>query len=119
MRKPPLESSIKSQDCPNIGVVAGGFALGLVLLTVNALMPREGETVGVLAWPFTSQQATSHLVAQSGGAFEDVALSGRIVLAHSYEPGFIRRLYANGAVLVFNPRFLAGCRTLPSSSSKV
>lgn len=119
MRNLNLQTSLESPDRANIRVVAGGFALGLLLLMANALTPRDGETVAIVASPFTSLQASSRLVARSGGAFEDVALSGRILLARSSDAGFIRRLYANGALLVFNPRFVAGCRPKPSTSSTV
>lgn len=115
----PHASSVASSGRLSLGRVAGGFLLGLVLLMANGLVPRNGETVAVLASPFAPPQTSSRLVAISGGAFEDVALAGRIVLTRSDDPGFIRTLYANGAVLVFNPRFLAGCRPQPSSSPKV
>ena len=119
MRTLPTSISVAPGNHPNIGLVMSGFALGLVLLTANGLAPRNGETVAVLASPFAPPQTTSRLVAISGGTFEDVALAGRIMLTRSDDPGFVRRLYANGAVLVFNPRFLAGCRTPPPSSPKV
>lgn len=94
----------------NKPVVAGCFALCLLGLSVTALAPRQGESVAVLTSPFAAANTSSLVVARSGGLFEDLALSGHIMLARSSDPNFIDRLYDNGALLVFNPRILAACR---------
>lgn len=73
------------------------------------LTPRDGQTVAVLASSYDKTSA-AEIIAQADGLIEDSAFGGRIILARAQTPQFIRRLYAHGAVLVFNPRVLAGCK---------
>ncbi|MDC7683154.1 hypothetical protein PQU92_07685 [Asticcacaulis sp. BYS171W] len=112
MRKPLPSPTSASPRRPNACAVAGGFGLCLLLLIANGLAPRPGKSVAVLTLPLSSVAETGLVVARAGGQFEDAALSGRIIVARSDDPHFIDRLYTQGAVLVFNPGILAGCRPL-------
>jgi len=90
--------------------IIGITILFLGLIFAVYLSPQPGQTVAVVALPMNGVSA-SRVVARAGGDFQDMAFSGRILLARSSSPQFITRLYANGAVLVFNPRILTGCRS--------
>lgn len=88
-----------------------GIAFLVLSLSVY-LSPRDGQSMAVIAWPQAEHPgaAASLIVARAGGSFEQAYFAGRIVVARSANRGFANQLYSSGALLVFNPRILAGCR---------
>jgi hypothetical protein len=90
--------------------VGAAFALFLLMGLMVYASPRSGGSVAVIASPFAKNLTSAAIVVRAGGAFEDSALHGQIIIARSDNPRFISALYASGAFFVFNPRLLAGCR---------
>jgi hypothetical protein len=87
------------------------FTLAVVVtLLLCEIMPRPAGTVAILSTGPANGALAMEIVARSGGTFEEISSVAHIVLARSDDPDFVSRLYANGALLVFNPGMLAGCR---------
>jgi hypothetical protein len=87
--------------------------IACLFLTVSlgvCTLPRKGDDVAVLV-PFNKNPAfAAAIVLKSGGTFRDAAWQGHVLIVRSDDPHFTSKLYANGALLVFNPRVIAGCR---------
>jgi len=95
---------------PNAGLIAMMSVLFLLLTLFVGLTPRTGEDFAVLV-PADMPAATgAAIVHRSGGSFLNAAWQGRILIARSDDPRFMSKLYANGALFVFSPRVVAGCR---------
>jgi hypothetical protein len=74
----------------------------LILLAMPFVGP-SGRMVAVVG----SRDAALASVRRAGGAL--VAMRGKVVLARSNDPKFVRRLYAAGAPLVLEGRLAEGC----------
>jgi hypothetical protein len=88
---------------------AGIFLVGLLLLGAAKLDPAGSEQVAVLLWPGASLTEATAVVGQAGGAVVRAGAFDSIVVAHSADRGFVRKLYAAGALLVANPAILGAC----------
>ena len=90
------------------------FLVCLILPVAAALSPRPGEAVAVLSLPALGGSPAADAVAAAGGQLLDMLGGGRVAIARSDEPGFAKRLYAAGALLVFRAGS-SGCATLKTA----
>lgn len=90
--------------------LVGGFCLALagwlVVLAALAFATPIGGKIAVVAPPDT---AVATVVAAGGRL---LSANGMVVIARFDQPGFVRRLYAEGAMLVIDARDAGGCSGL-------
>lgn len=96
-------------DRPDIRTIAAFAGLSLGLCLMAELSPKSDQPVAVVAWPWREANEASLAVVRAGGAIGTAAAGGHIVVARGNAPEFIDGLYAHGAGLVFNARWLGGC----------
>lgn len=87
-----------------------GALLSVVLLTTY-FSPRAGDDVAVMVWPLSAHGRAAQVVSQAGGQLVDGARLPFIVVARGGPANLSARLYAAGALLVFDPGISAGCFT--------
>lgn len=71
-------------------------------------MPRSG-TVAVVGSPLGDPATVADVVTAAGGVIVREGGVRNVLIAHSDEAGFVRRLFAAGAWLVLDPAAVGGC----------
>ncbi len=103
MKTSVLSKSERRKNALEIAVTAAACVVSVAAL---AMSPGAEGTYGVLVrGGFTA----SDVITAAGGSVLSVSSGGTVALARSSNPAFIWHLYRNGAGLVFNPLFAAGC----------
>ena len=80
--------------------------MAIALLGLAFLPPPGAKSVIVIPKPFGPDAAA--IVAQAQGVLVRTGMAGAM-LARGGSPGFVGRLYANGALLVLDGKALEGC----------
>lgn len=80
----------------------------LVCMMLGFAFPTPGSEVAVVTSPFTKKNS-AHLVIATNGQLVNVSNWSFISVAKSEDPKFISRLYAGGALFVFNAHLVSDC----------
>ncbi|GJD96174.1 hypothetical protein [Methylobacterium iners] len=79
-----------------------GVALVLLCPFLVLAAPR-GDTVAVVGGPARTMPEMARIVAGAGGDILRAGAADNVIIARSGEPGYVLRLYAEGAWLVLDP----------------
>jgi hypothetical protein len=93
-----------------IGAAAAVLVAWTAMMAAVTFSIAPGTSVAIFAAPGSALAAA---VAAEGGL---VDVGRVIVVARFDDPGFVRRLYAEGAILVLDARMAGGCTGLPPKS---
>jgi hypothetical protein len=88
--------------------------LAPVLIILIGLWPKSGRAMAVVVSPFGEPSTAMQVVVKAGGMLVAGSPFENLVFARSTEPDFVKKLYADGAWLVFDAP--AGC--LPEANNK-
>src|SRR5690606_26126499 len=101
-----LSEAARSEAGPDIKIVASAALRFLLIMAVVSVWPRGQEDVAVVVMPFSSRTHAVHVVSAAGGQLVGAGRVPTIVIARADhirpEKGFVRRLYASGALFVFD-----------------
>jgi hypothetical protein len=92
--------------------------LTLVLLTWTGLLlaltftAPPGQPLAIVTLPSRALE----VVATAGGSYESTG--GPLVITRSGETGFVRRLYAAGALMVIDARVVLACHSLLAKAKR-
>ena len=92
------------------------FLLALAAPVAARIAPIGDAPVAILAPALDGGATAARVVAAAGGTLVEVARGGMMVIARSDAPGFVRRLYAAGALLVVTAE-VGACG--PSRSARI
>lgn len=83
--------------------------IGLLSAVAFAAAAPRGATVAVAGWPGADASTVADIVVTAGGKIVGGTALSNVIVVTSDEPGFVRRLYSAGALLVFHPSIAGGC----------
>lgn len=87
--------------------VAIYFGSACLLMVVAALQPGDSGKIAVFASPWSD--AAPDIIARAGGRIVSTDSSGWIAISDVDDKGFVRRLYASGAVFVASSILVQAC----------
>jgi hypothetical protein len=96
--------------------LAALLSLTICVPALALAVPRSAQ-VAVVGAPLQDGGAVFALVARAGGAVVRGGGTANVVVAESSEPGFVWRLYREGAWLVLDPLVAGGCDPTPTRGS--
>ena len=82
------------------------FASWTLLLASATLLSGQGTPLFIIA----PREGAARVAVNAGGALEK--FTPHTAITRSKTPGFVRKLYANGAFLVLDANIVSGCRGL-------
>ena len=98
---------------PDLRVSLAAGIFFFCLLAVTGLWPRAQADVAVLVMPFAARSHASEVVSAAGGQLVGGSRMPSVIIARAGaapdSDGFAGRLYAAGALFVFDAGIIAGC----------
>ena len=85
------------------------FSFVIAMLGLMWFAPRAHQNVAVLVSPFAAPSVATEVAAQAQAEVIDRSRWPNLLIVRQHAPDTVRRLYASGAWLVFNPNAVAGC----------
>jgi hypothetical protein len=99
----------KRKLSPLVAITGYGVCV-LVALFAVWLSPVPGSDVAVLVWPGREARFEGIALHHSGADMIARSRWPNLIIARPNRTDFIARAYQHGAILIFNPRILAGCQ---------
>lgn len=81
----------------------------MAVLVAVWLTPRADGNLAILVWPDQSALIDPLQLHRTGADLIGQSRYPFLLIARPNRPDAVARLYENGAILVFNPRFLNAC----------
>jgi hypothetical protein len=103
-----MDTSVPAKTAGLMNAIETALTAAVCLAAVGglAMSPGAERSYGILV---RSGYTAADVIAAAGGSVISISASGAVALARSDDPAFVWHLYVNGAGLVFNPLFAAGC----------